>query len=217
MTVTQTVSVYDTLRYSQDFSSAYLWATVRKYSQDTSPSQRYNVFGRNTISGAQYYHASCIPIGALSFSGVPSKLSLTFKCYSREAHTYRWAICTSDANKSMYQGTKLDVPDAYQVARGTFSLETYGTAQPTITIDLVSRNIPSGVPLFVFIWAYEDGGIAAHIESGDITVTLEYSPSIGSIDTGEAFESFTINIDNGTTWAMYMAYVDTGTGWILLT
>lgn len=208
-TVTATVDVFTTLRYSSDFGSAYDWALVSKYSADIN--QRYNVFGRS----GNVYNSACIPIPALSFSGVGKKITLTFNCYNPDAHTYRWALCTSNANKSLYELANA-VTDANQVGAGTFKIGAIGTNNVTLSFNVA---VPANKALYLFFWSYETGSRAAHINNNGITVTAEYDSGFAYIDTnGSGFAQYAVYIDtNGSGFEQYAPYIDTGSAWELLT
>lgn len=145
----------DVFRYSSDDASQYWWKTVRERGGN------FSVFGRNRVGaqGDPYYHASCIPIPAATIDA--KKLHIRFFTYNPEAHTYRYQLCTSMANKTSYQATQNAVSDSSAITSGTF----YDTnAKVNHGLDLtITADIPANTPVYLYLWAYEDGGRAAHI------------------------------------------------------
>jgi len=209
-TIKHSINVLNTLRYSSDWGSSYFWKAVSGYD---GQSNKFNCFGMSSST----YNASLIQIPAFSFTGKGDKLAISFYLYHKETHTYRWALCTSMENKASYQKTKSAVTDRTQIACGTFKLTVSSDNYYVTTGFEITADIPANVPLYLYIWAYEAGGVAPHIiNSQDITVTLTYSEGLVYIDSGSGLEAYQPYIDNGSGWDLCQPYVDNGSGWDLM-
>ena len=156
----------ETYRYtSQNTSNP--WQTSNTYSD-------CNYFGKKT--GEDASNNTClIPIGKFSFTGKSARLRLTAYVYkpSTDFPVFRWAVCTSSANKAMYQGATGVVADDTQIVSGTASLTSVGWH--TQSFDFVSTKLPANTDLYVYFWPSGSGGVA-HID-GTITAELFYTPS----------------------------------------
>lgn len=154
--------------------------TYRYTSQNTSNpwqiSNTYsdcNYFGKKTGDDASN-NTCLIPIGKFNFTGQSTRLRLTAYVYkpSSDFPVFRWAICTSSANKAMYQGATGVVADDTQIVSGTASLTSVGWH--TQAFDFVSTKLPANKDLYVYFWPSGSGGVA-HID-GTITAELFFTP-----------------------------------------
>ncbi len=146
-----TIFTKNIFRYSQDYASSYWWKTVEEYGKN------FAVYGANHLD-RNYHHAVAIPLPAFDVAG--RRLRLRWFGYTPENHLFRWQLCTSLANKTSYENTKSAVTDSTAIAGGTFSNSGSGNHVMMISLD---AEVPSGTPLYLYIWAYEQGQKADHI------------------------------------------------------
>lgn len=161
---TNSVDVLDeTYRY---LSSNGAWSTAGSISTD-------NYVGANSSE----VNSALIPVGSFSFDGNSTKLRLSFYGYCPSVNFYtkgfRWAICTSNANKALYQTTDDVTTDGTQVAKGTATFAYNNGTYKTYEIDLSSASIPSGTQLYVYLWPNGSATDIAHFR-GTITASLYY-------------------------------------------
>lgn len=153
----------NTYRY---MSSSGAWAKAGNVSTD-------NYVG--TKDGI--YNSALIPVGSYSFTGTSTRLRLSFYGYCPSVDFYvdgfRWAICTSDANKALYQGCDAVTTDDSQVATGIATLAYNNGVYKTYEIDLKSEAIPANTPLYVYFWSKDDSTGVAHFRS-TLTATMYY-------------------------------------------
>lgn len=153
----------DTYRY---LSSNGSWSTAGSISTD-------NYVGSNS-SG---FNTALIPVGSFSFSGNSTRLRLSFYGYCPSVNFYvdgfRWAICTSDANKALYQTTNDVTSDNTQIAKGIAKLAYNNGTYKTYEIDLASDAIPANKPLYVYFWSKDAATDIAHFR-GTLTASLYY-------------------------------------------
>ena len=129
-----------------------------------------NYFGYKTGS----YNSMLIPVGSFPFSGTSTRLQLTTYVYrpTSDFTTFRWAICSSDSNKAMYQGVTDEISgDSTQLASGTASLTVTGWS--TCTFDFETTSLPANSALYVYFWPAGKTGVA-HVKD-TITASLYYT------------------------------------------
>lgn len=161
---TNSVDVLDeTYRY---LSSNGAWSTAGSISTD-------NYVGANSSE----VNSALIPVGSFSFDGNSTKLRLSFYGYCPSINFqndgFRWAICTSDANKTLYQTTDDVTTDPSQIAKGTATLAYNNGVYTTYEIDLASTAIPADTPLYVYFWPKDSATDIAHFRS-TLTASLYY-------------------------------------------
>lgn len=95
-----------------------------------------------------------IPEGATS-----TRLRLSFYGYRSSQSHFCWAICTSKSNKAMYEGIDGEFDgDETQVAMGTQSMNSVtSSSYTTMKFDFATDAIPSGVPLYMYLWSSDQG------------------------------------------------------------
>ena len=162
---TNTVALSDTLRYTT-VSTSQGWAAPGAFGQSE------NYFGFKTGD----CNTALIPIGSFAFSNHSTRLRLSFTGHrpSSDFNQFRWALCSSDANRALYQGVITAVADSSQIASGTATLVNYPAgANSVFSFDFPTENIPADTDLYVYLWPYERSGVA-HISSA-VTATLFYA------------------------------------------
>lgn len=161
-----------------------------------------------------------------TFTGVPKTLTFNFSASSGNYNfvVLHYALCTSDANVSMYQNHHNYVTnDPYQIASGTVRCENLKTnnAQHSITINAsdISQTLSPSTTYYLIMWSYQnasEGIYAAYATINPITgqtAILTYDGGLLYIDEGTGIGSYQAYIDNGTSLDLYLPYRDNGTGW----
>lgn len=164
---TNTVALSDTLQYTT-VSTSQGWAAPGAFGQSE------NYFGFKTGD----CNTALIPIGSFAFSSHSTRLRLSFTGHrpSSDFNQFRWALCSSDANKALYQNVTTAVADSSQITSGTATLVNYPAgANSVFSFDFPTENIPADTDLYVYLWPYERSGVA-HISS-DISATIYYGVS----------------------------------------
>lgn len=149
-----------TLRYTTG-NTTYPWEAAQFY-DTASPTENY--VGHK--SGET--NTMLIPVGSFSFAGTSTKLRLTFTGYCPSTNFaskgFRWAICSSKANKTMYQGQSAVTGDEYQLASGIGKFAYNSGSYTTYTVDMAADNLPSDTELYVFCWPNGTTTDVAHIK-----------------------------------------------------
>lgn len=138
----------ETYRYSPqagaDWGASYLYSTEAYFGTSGEGSNITLInLGKFTI-----------PDGA-----TPTRLRLSFYGYRSSQSYFCWAICTSKGNKEMYEGMvgEFDGDDT-QIAMGTQSLNSVtSSSYTTMTFDFKTDAIPSGTPLYMYLWSSDQG------------------------------------------------------------
>lgn len=158
-----------TYRYTTA-NTSYPWEAAQFY-DTVSPTENY--IGHK--SGET--NTMLIPVGSYSFSGKSTKLSLSFKGYCPSttfgSKGFRWAICSSNANKNLYKGQSAVTGDGYQLASGTATLAYNSGSYKTYTVEMAADNLPSGQNLYVYFWPNGTSTDVAHVQ-GTISASLYY-------------------------------------------
>lgn len=152
-----------------------------------------------------------------SFTGISDSITFNIKMYNSDytTSTLRYAICTSDANRSLYKNHGNAVyDDEYQIVSGVVTFENVNQDTVKSFTVMTGGLIPSETH-YLFLWSYAASTLM-NVSIRDIsqhTISINYNtPSDG---TTEAFsyEPYIVYIDNGTGWDMYIPYIDNGTSW----
>lgn len=150
----------ETYRYTTG-NTAYPWESAGFY-DGQSPVENY--VGHK--SGET--NAMLLPIGSFSFTGTSTKLTVSVTGYCPSvnfANTgFRWAICSSDANKALYQTQSAVSGDAYQLSSGIASIAYNNGSYTAYSLSLPAENLPSGQDLYIFLWPNGTYTDVAHIK-----------------------------------------------------
>lgn len=142
------------------------WGTAGSYSTD-------NYVGNKSTET----NSALIPVGSFSFSGASKRLILSFYGYCPSINFatkgFRWAICTGDANKALYEGTGAVTGDGTQLASGIGTLAYNNGSYTTYNIALPATNLPTGTPLYVYLWPNGTLTDVSHFR-GTLTAKLYY-------------------------------------------
>lgn len=158
-----------TYRYTSE-SPSNAWATAGTI-DTTSPRENYvghNSSGTNTIK---------IDLGSYEYDGDSIKLLVKFYAYAPSVNFqtkgFRWALCSSQANRDLYKGQTAVTSDPYQIVSGTsmFIYNSGGYAYNTLTIE--SDAIPSDTDLFLFLWPNGTYTDVAHIRD-NVDIEFHY-------------------------------------------
>lgn len=167
--------VTETRRYT-NISLAGYWGPAERYDMEP-PYENYVGHKRNTEYGnILETNSMLVPIKGFSFDGDSMKLTITCNmfCVSStfEKKGFNWAICTSDANKKLYQGQSAVANDEYQLASGWNTMPYVGGYQVN-TLEFPITNIPSDTPLYLFMWPNGTHTGVSHFQ-GYLEVALYY-------------------------------------------
>lgn len=125
--------------------------------------------------GTEDYNAMMIPVSAYTYSGPFKRLTLSLYLWTSSSsnHTFRWAVTTSTANAYAYQIGSGVVSDSYQLGQGTFT-PPYSDAYQWYTFELSCETVPSGTPLYIYLWRNNTTYGNIHVMNSAV-VTLEYT------------------------------------------
>ena len=135
--------------------------------------------------------------------------------------TLRYALCTSDANKTNYQDTNAAVTDANQIAAGTFKTGTLSTAVTLQTLSISTAKLEPSKTYYLFLWGYASQSSPAWVTVNDTSyhaVSVAYNSGLARIGDGSNMNEYQCYIGNGTNYdGPYIPYVGNGTGWDIQT
>lgn len=182
--------------------------------------------GRNELD--QYY-AYVLKFTTPEFQGVSQNIDVAIWMYNNlndTTVTLRYALCTSDANKTSYVNTSEIVSDTNQIATGTvtfdelaLSLDALAIAKKSQTFSIETEKVESNKTYYLFLWAFdsEDTGVEIISATSDYygghSVSIGYNSGIIYIDNGSSFDAYQCYIDNGSSWDLCIPYIDNGSNW----
>lgn len=125
--------------------------------------------------GTEDYNAMMVPVSAFTYSGTFKKLRMALHLWTSDKnnHTFRWAVTTSTANSDVYKYGAGAVTDSYQLGQGTWT-PPYSDSYQWFTIDLDCDHVPSGVPLYIYLWRDNTTYGNIHVMQQAV-VTLDYA------------------------------------------
>lgn len=187
--------------------------SVGSYSQNAAKYAGY--------AGGSSYYAYVLKFTTPDFLGVSESLafSLLLNQGMGTDVTLRYALCTSDANKNDYCGTKTAVSDSYQITTGTTKLNDMSSTVVRHTVNVSTAKLKPETTYYLILWAYSDTGVSLKEVSsawGDFKVTLAYNSGLGYIDSGAAAAGYLAYIDNGTSFDVFIPEEDNGSAWDIL-
>lgn len=143
--------------------------------------------GANTSS---MYHM-IIKLKTPDFIGVFNKLNISVYMKTQWAAdmTLRYALATSDANKTKYAQTQIEVTDEYQLCSGTFTLNS--TSYSTQTLSLSPSGIQPNTEYYLYLWPSNRSCLTQVADSTYHSVEVDYTAqtyidSISDTVLGEA-------------------------------
>lgn len=117
-----------------------------------------------------------IPISGFSFLGESVKLVVSGNMFcvspNFQEKGFNWAICTSIANRSLYEGQTPVTNDPYQLASG-WSTMPYVEGYQVNSLEFPAYNIPPNTPIYLFWWPNGTFTDVSHIQ-GNLKVSLYY-------------------------------------------
>lgn len=162
-----------TYRYT-NASPSNAWATAGTI-DTTSPVENY--VGHKTGDSGVETSTILINLGSYAYDGDSIKLLAKFYAYAPsinfQTKGFRWALCSSQANRDLYKGQTAVTSDPYQIVSGTstFTYDNGGYEYNTLTID--SDAIPSDTDLFLFLWPNGTYTDVAHIRD-NVDIEFHY-------------------------------------------
>jgi hypothetical protein len=188
----------------------------------------YTSGGSGAYAGAYNdggYYSYCMKFKTPDFAGLSKKLTITFAAqrpnnFSFTSSKLRWALCTSDSNKSKYVDTYSAVSDSNQIKSGTVSLSSVSSSYSTYSVTVESSALKSDTTYYFFLWSNSAKTTATVVTVGTIdkhSIKLEYQAGIVYIDNGSSLEMYLVYIDNGSSWDLYIPYIDNGSSWDICT
>lgn len=124
--------------------------------------------------GTEDYNAMMIPVSAFNYVGTVKELAMTLHlwCSSSSNHTFRWAVTTSRDNESLYKSYGA-VTDKNQIGQGTFTPDYNNGAFADQTFVLDCENVPSGAPLYIYLWRDNTSYGNIHV-TGNVKVKMTH-------------------------------------------
>lgn len=179
--------------------------------------ERTTVVGCSYMMYAYSYNVTILRFTTPKFTGVTESLKLTIKVNYGEVTnpTYRYALCTSDANKEKYAATISDVLDDNQLASGLFKMsgvKSNTATNQTLTIPVT--QLKENTTYYIILWGYStDDSTVEVMEATNHSIIIYYNSGLVHIHNGTNFEAYHCYIDNGTSWDLCIPYIDNGTSW----
>lgn len=154
----------------------------------------------DTGYGQQYAYALRFDVPA--FAGASEALDVALVCRIGKGTdvTLRWALCTSDENRSLYVGTTGEVEDANQIAAGTVTILSVSTAVTTKSFQLPVTKITDGGTYYLILWAYNATGLgirAVSSSNGSHSVSLGYNVGGFRVKTPEGVKLYGVVLKRG--------------------
>ena len=166
--------VTETHRYT-NISLVGTWDIAERYDME-APYENYVGHKYSTEYGLLETNSLYIPISGFNFDGDSIKLTITVNMFCTSAtfqeKGFNWAICTSIANKKLYEGQTPVTNDPYQLASG-WNTMTYTGGYRVATLEFPITNLPSDTPVYLFWWPNGTYTGVSHIQ-GYLDVALYY-------------------------------------------
>lgn len=165
MSIEESIAIGSTYRYANSLIAGD-WVKVSSLSFGS-----INYVGQ----GTEDYNAMMVPVSAFTYSGTFKKLRMALHLWTSDEnnHTFRWAVTTSTANSDVYKYGAGAVTDSYQLGQGTWT-PPYSDSYQWFTIDLDCDHVPSGVPLYIYLWRDNTTYGNIHVMQQAV-VTLDYA------------------------------------------
>lgn len=132
-----------------------------------------------------------------SFSGKSTALDFAFSMlqgYRNGAKStavmLHWALCSSDSNWSVYNGTAEDVTEANQIAKGKVSYDGLGSSYALKTLSVPVTSLEANTTYYLVLWACSDA--CDWQDSATMNSALKHSVSLTYAD------SYKLSISQGT-------------------
>ena len=187
---------------------AYAYGSIGDYNQ--------NVAYAGCAYGAEYYayygYVQKFTIG--DFLGASESINFTMLMSIGIGTdvTLRYALCSSDANKNSYVGTKNAVVDQNQIVNGTFSLAGLSASVEARTITVPVTGLQPNTTYYLMLWASNDTGVSFKgISSawGNYSTDLDYNSGLAWIGD----DPYQCYVRNGSNWDLCIPHVRDGADW----
>ncbi len=124
---------------------------------------------------ASYYEVGVWKFVMPAFTGVSTSANFGVYVYSSASNLrLRWALCSSDANKTSYCNTSGAVSEGYQLASGT--VNSSGTGYRTLTFTANTSAIKSNTTYYLIIWtATTESNLCTAQNVGSCYATVNYN------------------------------------------
>lgn len=166
----------------------------------------YNAGWKGWVNGQCYmgfdltkYYPYILRFNTPSFTGESVSIKFTFGTYRGKGTAnvaFRYAICTSDANKNSYVNTANTVSDSYQVATGSsqFSNLAGSGSEYTKSITVSTKNLKASTTYYLYMWAANTSGqYVTMLEPGNHSAVLTYTTAYKlTVSAGEG-STITVN------------------------
>lgn len=134
------------------------------------------------------YGVTCIRFTTPSFSGTSSSLEFTLGLVNAgwTSVTLRWALCSSNSNRSSYVGTTSSVSDSYQISSGTMSATGLNNQIQDYKFTANAPGLSANTYYYLYLWSYStsSGGLQVWAPSNH-SAELTYQNTV-TIDAGIA-------------------------------
>lgn len=169
----------------------------------------------NTGYGQDY--ACVLRFDIPAFAGVSETLDVALVCRSGgwANVTFRWAICTSDAHRELYNMTRAEVADENQFASGTATFTDLSNNVETKHFQLPTKHIQGGRTYYLFLWGYNDSGLylwSVSSNYGNHSITLEYQVGGVRVKTAEGVKMFGVFLKQDGEVKQVIPYIKTPSG-----
>ena len=144
------------------------------------------------VNGSKYY-TYIMKFNTPIFSGESTSIEFNFDFLYRKNTSIgiRYAICSSDANRELYENKSGSITDTYQLASGntTFTIKSSGYTE-NVKLTINTSKLASDTVYFLYLWAENSSSGYATIPAA----TLQYRPTI----TLNYVNTYKLTISEGT-------------------
>lgn len=124
---------------------------------------------------------------------------------------FRYAVCTSDANREKYRSTTAAVSDANQIKTGTITLSSVSNtaAKKSFSIDV---EMTGGKTYYLMLWAYESTGVFVSAVSAGHSVTVSYDGGVVRVKVNGVVKPYMVFVKVSGSLKQMIPYVKTASG-----
>ena len=150
------------------------------------------------------------------FKGMSESLEIELVCSSGvgENAQLRYALCTSDANRGLYQNTQGNVSDSNQIATGTVTFSGMSSNVVKRSFKVPTTKVKAGI-WYLFLWAYNETGLsirAVNSDWGNHSVTLNYNIGVVRIKTASGVKQYAVYAITASGARQMIPYIKTAGG-----
>lgn len=189
------------------------------WDSDYTSNSGYAGFTVNS-NGTKNRRVMIIKFTTPAFKGVSVAVHVTHSAKENYANgdvTLRWALCTSDSNKSKYVGTGSAVTDSNQIASGK---KTYGGGTSSYmdwSLSIGSGTLKPSTTYYVFLWAYDISDGYSYLmqlnSASKHNITLAYYSGVVHLYNGSAWKTAVVWVYDGDEWKRAIPWVYDGEEW----